>query len=165
MFSLITAIVSIALFSIIAAVSINHIPVDALITFKAREKTQEGLRALASGSVRYIKSVTTTNGVTTLPAPGTDLTGIIQPTFAFIPAAPSGMSWSIRSSSYSGLPAVEICLQPVSVIDEATRRGVVSVQSQFPAAAVFVNSSCGAISNGSGAHLTYWVLAAHATGT
>lgn len=165
MFSLITAIVSIALFSAIAAVTINHIPVDALITFKAREKTQEGLRSLAAGANRYIKSVTSVNGVPTLPAPGTDLSAYIQPAFAFIPAAPAGMNWSIRSSSYAGLPAVAICLEPSSQIDEATRRGIASVQGQFPAAALFVSSSCGAQSNGSGAYLTYWVVASHSSGT
>lgn len=164
MFGLVMAIISIALFSAVTLVTMNYIPIDALIASKARAKTQEGMQALAAGSARYIKSVTDINGVATLPAPGTDLSGVIQPNFAFIPAAPAGMSWSILSSSYSGLPAIAICLQPVSTIDEATRRGVVSVQGQFPAAAVFVNSGCEALSNGSGAHVTYWVIASHATG-
>lgn len=164
MFGLVMAIISIALFSAIALVTMNHIPIDALIASKARAKTQEGMQSLAAGSVRYIKSVTDVNGVVSLPAPGTDLSGVIQPNFAFIPAAPTGMTWSIHSATYSGLPAVAICLQPVSTIDEATRRGVASVQGQFPAAAVFVNSSCEALSNGSGGHVTYWVIASHTSG-
>lgn len=161
MFSILMVIVSIALFATVTLVTINYIPIDALIAFKARSKAQEGLQSLAAGSVRYIKSVTDVNGITTLPAPGTDLSATLQPTFAFIPVAPSGMGWKVESSTYSGMPAVAICLFPSGTIDDATQRGVASVRAQFPAAAVFVSSNCQAVSNGTGAYVTYWVIANH----
>src|SRR3989344_1051008 len=123
MFRILMVIVSIALFATVTLVTINYIPIDALIAFKARSKEQEGLQSLAAGSVRYIKSVTDVNGITTLPAPGTDLSATLQPTFAFIPVAPSGMSWKVESSTYSGMPAVAICLFPSGAIDDATQRG------------------------------------------
>lgn len=161
MFSLLMVLISIAMLSAITLATINYIPVDALIAYKARIKAQDGIKQISEGSIRYIKSVTDIDGNVFLPAPGTDLLSTIQPRFAFIPPAPVGMAWSIESSSYAGMPSIAICLYPVSTMNEVIARGVSSVKNNFSSAAIFVGDSCNATSNGSGSYVTYWVIAGH----
>ena len=161
MFGLLMVLMTIVMFAALTALTINYIPIDALMAFKARTQAQEGMEAIAEGSVRYIKSVTDIDGYTALPAPGTPLNSIIQPTFAFLPKAPHGMSWTVESATYSGLPAVAICLHPIAQVDPVTQRGVVSMVNHFPAAAMFVGSECKALANGAGSSVTYWVVAQH----
>lgn len=164
MFSLLMVLMSVVMFSAVTLVTMNYIPVDALVAHKARTKAQTGMQALAAGAVRYIKTVTDVDGVTSLPAPGTDLASIIQPAFAFIPAPPAGMAWSVTSANYSGLPAIAICLYPTASVDEVIARGAASIQNQFPPSAMFVANTCQSQANGAGSHVTYWVVASHTTG-
>ncbi len=161
MFGLMCVVMAIALFSTITAVTINHIPVDAIIATKTQSRVQTGVTTLAEGAARYIKSVTDVNGNANLPPPGTDLSAVIQPAFTFIPPAPQGMAWTVVSSSYSGLPAIAICLQPSGSVEPGIQRGIDAAKKQFSPAATFVGSSCQLMTNGVGAHLTYWVLANH----
>ena len=161
MFGLLMALMSIAMLSAVSVAMVNYMPVDALIAYKARTKTHDGFKQIASGAVRYIKSVSDANGNAFLPAPGTDLSTALQPAFVYIPPAPAGMAWSVVSSSYGGWPAIAICLHPQSTVDPVVARGVLSVQPQFPSASMFVSSTCNAVANSTGNNVTYWVIANH----
>lgn len=161
MFGLMCVVMAIALFSTISAITINHIPVDAIIATKTQSRIQTGMTTLAEGSARYIKSVTDVNGNANLPPPGTDLSAALQPAFAFIPPAPPGMAWTVVSALYSGLPAVAICLQPSGAVEPGIQRGIDAAKKQFSPAAMFIGGSCQLTANGAGAHMTYWVLANH----
>ncbi|CAN7638616.1 hypothetical protein LJR129_004926 [Acidovorax sp. LjRoot129] len=161
MFSILMVLMSIAMFTALTAATLSYLPVDALIAYKARSKAQDGLHRLSDGAIRYIKSVSDGNGNVALPAPGTDLIPTLQPTFAFLPPAPQGMAWSVQSSQYAGLPAVAICLYPQIAVENAVASGVKSAKAGFPAQAMFVGTSCNAVSNSEGAYVTYWVIANH----
>ena len=161
MFGLMSVILSIALFSTFAATVINYIPVDAIIASKTQSRVLTGMETLAEGSARYIRSVTDVNGNAALPQPGTEMSSLLQPGFAFIPAAPKGMTWSVTSSTYSGLPAIAICLQPNGVVEPGIQRGIESAKRHLPPAAAFLGAGCQLTVDGAGAHMTYWVVANH----
>lgn len=161
MIGFVMAILGIALVSIVAVVSVNHVPIDAFLSTKARLTTTQGVNALRDGAVRYIQSITDEDGVAHLPAQGTNLNGVLQPAFAFIPPAPLQAQWVVQSASYQGLPAISICLSPSPGTDAAVLRGITSAKNQLPAAATFMGSACMSTSNSPGNYLTHWVIARH----
>lgn len=165
MFSLLMMVLTIVFMSIIATISVNHIPIDALIAKRAREQAVEGHLSLSAGVVRYIRSVKDADGVFHLPPAGHDLAEVLSPGFVFIPQPPKHMDWSIQTSSYMGLQAIAICLFPKNegpAPEAATLRGVAQARNVFPQAAMFVGDQCNALTNSEGGHYTtYWIVAAH----
>lgn len=162
MHALIMSILAIGLLASVTLMTLNYLPVDALQASKSRARAQQGFDALSAGSIRYIKSLTDPNGMVSLPAGGVEISGAIQPAFGFIPPAPNGMQWSVFSAHYSGLPAIAICLHPLSGnVEPAVLRGALSVKAEYPSAAVFVSDSCLSSPNPNGKSLTYWVVANH----
>ncbi|MDD2222834.1 MAG: hypothetical protein PHF42_05270 [Pseudomonas sp.] len=163
MFGIILSIIGISLAAALAGLFVSYTPIDAMLSSKSRQLTEQGMKSLHDGSVRYIKSVTDQDGISYLPAPGTNLHHQLQPAFAFFPAAPSNMAWTVESGMFSGYPAISICLRPIDEVDPPTAKGVVTAKNSFPSASTFIGESCGATSNGQGTHLTYWVVARHHT--
>ncbi|MFN9470807.1 hypothetical protein [Acidovorax sp.] len=165
MYSVLTMVFSIVLMSIIATMTVNHIPIDALIAKRAREQAIEGYQALGAGAGRYILSVKDAEGVIHLPPPGQDLANVLAPGFVFIPQPPKRMDWSIQTSSYLGMQAIAICLFPKDEAEQPEKAavlGATQARNFFPPAAIFVSSHCNATSNSDGGrYTTYWVLAAH----
>lgn len=163
MFGIILSIIGISLAAALAGLFINYTPIDAIISSKAKQLTEQGIKALHDGSVKYVKSVTDHDGISYLPTPGTNLFYQLQPAFVFFPAAPTNMEWTVASSMYAGYPAISVCLRPTGAVDAAAVKGVTHAKNNFPSAAIFMGESCGATSNGQGTHLTYWIVARHHT--
>lgn len=163
---LVGLICALSLLSLFAATTTQYLPVGALLSIQARQAVKQGITQIDAGMARYVRSNLDAEGMPVLPPAGSDLAAVLVPTYAFLPAPPSKMQWSIRVGTAFGQPAFYACLQPRAgqVLDEETRRALTQVQQAYPGR-YFVGDACGVEQDWGSRrdHATYWFIPFHAS--
>lgn len=163
MAQLIVVVISIALMAALAAASFNYIPADAVMRQLLQKESAAGLQQIQAGVTRYFDAHRDTDGNIIYPGDGLDMAPLFAPQFGFMPANVRGeMTWQARTASYGALPAVAVCVYPISGSTELQRTALTNIQRTLPLNSAFVANSCGATSNQTdGQALTYWIILEH----
>ncbi len=164
MVSLILVVISIALLASVAAVTINHIPADALVRQQMHKEAEAGLQTTINGVGRYLNSTRDGSGNIIYPGDGVNVAPLFAPNYGFMPADVSKqMTWEVMTAHLNqDLPAVAICLRPIDISSTTQVETLEQLRGRMPVGSTFVSNACGAISNTvGGTHLTHWLPLAH----
>jgi len=154
--NLLLTLMTIGLLSAALVISVQYIPAQQDITQNALALIRTGLTGLQTGYNNYTAA--------TGSAPtSSNWTSVLTPQYVFLPAAPSGLSWSYASgAAYGSVTGNYFCLS--GTWNKAEYQAAVDAAHWFSSQAYFLNSSCGATSNASAptswpasAAITFWV--------
>jgi hypothetical protein len=163
MFAIIMAVIAIALFSAVAVVGVNYIPVDAQTRALLQRDADHGIKSLECAVTRYLDADRGTDGNIIYPGDGVNLAAAVTPAYGFMPAdVRKQMTWQIATGTVSGMPAVGICLRPINASTVIQREVLSNLQTQLPVGSAYVGAGCNATANvAGGGALTYWIPLAH----
>lgn len=164
MVSIILVVISIALLASVAAVSMNHIPVDAYLRQQMMKEAEAGIQMASNGVGRYLNSHRDTSGNIIYPGDGVNLAPLYAPNYGFLPQdIRKELTWEVTAAKLSpDLPAAAICLRPVSTSSALQQDVLERLRAQLPVGSAYVNTGCNATSNVvGGTHLTYWLPISH----
>lgn len=164
MVSIILVVISIALLASVAAVSMNHIPVDAYLRQQMMKEAEAGIQMASNGVGRYFNSHRDTSGNIIYPGDGTNLAPLVAPSYGFMPPdIRNELTWELTAAKLSPeLPAAAICIRPLTASNALQQDVLEHLRAQLPVGSAYVGTACGATSNiVGGTHLTYWVPLAH----
>jgi len=164
MASLILVVISIALLASIAAVSMNHIPVDAYLRQQMMKESEAGIQMVSNGVGRYLNSHRDVEGNIIYPGDGTNMVPLVSPNYGFMPPdVRKELAWEVTAAKLSPeLPAAAICLKPRTASNALQQDVLERLRGQLPVGSAYIGTACGATSNVvGGTHLTYWLPLSH----
>lgn len=163
MFSLIIIVISIGLMAAVLAATLNYVPMDAQLRQQMYKEAERGVKALDCAVTRYLDANRGSDGNIIYPGDDVALSSAVTPAYGFMPAnVRKDMTWQVVTGQVSGMPAVGICLYPVSGATTLQREVLLKLQAQLPVGGAYVGAACNATANtAEGAALTYWVPLAH----
>ena len=176
MFSLIFVVISIALAVAVTASTLNYIPIDATLKHQMFKEADRGFKAIECAVTRYLDNhrygapmdpSDPRYNTVIYDGDGTNMVNLVMPQYGFLPAnVRKELTWEITENQLAtgagSLPAVGICLRPVSASTTLQREVLAKLQEGMPVGSAFIGSACNATANvANGAYLTYWVPLAH----
>ena len=163
MFSLVLVVISIALFAAFMAATVNYIPIDTALRMKMREEMKTGLENLHASVSLYFDDNRDINGDVVYPGDAVDLTPYVTPVYGFVPAAVSGLGWTLTSGTIYGQPAAHVCIQPTSGVGSDLQVSALhDLARLLPVGSTFVGDTCWATADlPTGDRLSYWIPLSH----
>lgn len=163
MFNIILVVIGLALVAAVTTVTLNYVPVEALLTAKMQREAEQGLESLEGAVVRYLDLNRGPDGNVQYPGDGVNMVNAVHPAYGFIPApVQKEMVWDLQTGTYAGQPAVGICLAPSAISTPMQRGTMARMQARSPIGSTIISTSCFSASNTSGGgYLTRWIPLSH----
>lgn len=164
MFSIILVIISIALLASVAAVSINHVPLEAYQRQLLQKEAQAGLEVIEKGVGRYLNSHRDGSGNIIYPGDGVNMVPLFAPSYGYLPAdVQKQMTWEVVAARMAvDMPAVSICLHPIDFPTPLQQTTLAEIKARLPMGSAFLSTDCRATADSAdGTHLTYWLPISH----
>lgn len=164
MYHLILVITSIILSAAMATAFINYTPLDALNNYRIYAEAQKGVDLAHATIVNYLESNLDENGLVIYPGNSVDMKGLITLEYGYLPSGIKGAyQWAIQSSTYQGLEAIGVCLDPIEANPSAAMTSALkSAKLALPENSATMNSDCFiGVDSETGTHLTYWIILSH----
>lgn len=163
MFNIIIFTISLALMAALMTASIVNLPAETILRHRMLQDGLTGAQVLSQTASRFFLA----KPEVPLPATNSEMATLLFPTYGFLPAAPTGLAWSVYSGSFSsGGPADSIaaCLhaQPGSTISNIGKDSLQLLKTKLPVGSVVIATTCNATADTfDGEYLTYWLPKAH----
>ncbi len=153
MFSLILAVIAIALIAAVATAGLSYIEQDMGSAHETRSVTHTGFSLLGSAFLSYRID----QGVN-LPVAGWE--AALTPDYTFFPNTPEGVVWSYGTNGTGGY---WFCLSG-DAVKSSQYKGLAALREGYSAQAYFLSGACGASADGTApatfpaaAAATYWI--------